>query len=215
MASMGETMKNVFYKIVLFVCAVMAWNACVTAQGVPVPSATAMPSSASVPVAGGSDATVSGHTSDDYILGVADKVRVTVYNEPNLTGEYSVNSNGKISMPLIGDVQAAGLAVGGLRENIEHQLGNGYLINPQAAIDVLTFRPFYILGEVSKPGQYPATAGLTVVNAVATAEGFTYRANKRYVYIKHAGSSEERKVELSPDLMIQPGDTIRVAERFF
>jgi protein involved in polysaccharide export with SLBB domain len=157
----------------------------------------------------------SAASANDYTLGVADKVRITVFNEATLTGEYPVNANGKISMPLIGEVQASGLTAGGLRVNIERMLADGYLINPRVGIDVLTFRPFYILGEVTKPGEYPSTAGLSVMNAVAKAEGFTYRANKKYVFIKRAGSAQEQKVKLSSDVMIMPGDTIRVGERFF
>lgn len=153
--------------------------------------------------------------ANDYTLGVADKIRVTVFNEPTMTGEYPVNANGKVSMPLIGEVQAAGLTAGGLRVNIERMLADGYLINPRVGIDVLTFRPFYILGEVTKPGEYPSTAALSVMNAVATAQGFTYRANKKYVFIKRAGSTEEQKIKLTSGIMIMPGDTIRVGERFF
>lgn len=151
----------------------------------------------------------------DYVLGVADRVRVTVYDEPALSGEYPVNTNGTVSMPLIGEVPAAGVAAGELRERIEKALASGFLTNPRVAIDVLTFRPFYILGEVTKAGEYPYSASLTVMNAVAKAGGFTYRANEKWVYIKHAGKQGEEKVRLTPDLLVQPGDTIRIAERFF
>jgi len=160
-------------------------------------------------------APVAGATDADYVLGVADRVRVTVYDEPTLSGEYPVNANGRIAMPLIGEVAAAGSTAGALREKIEALLGNGYLTSPKVAIDVLTFRPFYILGEVNKAGQYPYSSGLTVMNAVATAAGFTYRANQKYVYIKRANEPGEKKVRLTPDLEVKPGDTIRVGERFF
>lgn len=152
---------------------------------------------------------------NDYTLGVADKVRVTVYNEASLTGEYPVNANGRISMPLIGEVQAAGQTPGGLRQNVERALSDGYLRNPRVAVDVLTFRPFYILGEVTKPGEYPALSGLTVLNAVATAQGFTYRANKKRVFIRRAGETKEQRVPLTSDMLVMPGDTIRIGERFF
>jgi polysaccharide export outer membrane protein len=154
-------------------------------------------------------------TDEDYTLGVGDKMRITVYNESNLTGEYPVNANGKISMALIGEVTAAGMTPSDLANEVTKQLANGYLRKPQVAIDVLTFRPFYIMGEVTKPGEYPSTSGLTVMNAVATAQGFTYRANKKFAYIRHAGETEERKVALTPDLRIRPGDSIRVTQRFF
>ena len=169
------------------------------------PQATAPASAAAAPVT----------STLDYVLGVADRVRVTVYDEPALSGEYPVNTNGTVSMPLVGEVPAAGAAAGVLRERIEKALASGFLTNPRVAIDVLTFRPFYILGEVTKAGEYPYSASLTVMNAVATAGGFSYRANEKWVYIKHAGEPGEKKVRLTPDLLVQPGDTIRIAERFF
>jgi len=167
------------------------------------------------PPASAGAASAAASSNLDYVLGVADRVRVTVYDEPALSGEYPVNANGTISMPLIGEVPAAGVAAGMLRERIEKALANGFLTAPRVAIDVLTFRPFYILGEVTKAGEYPYSASLTVMNAVATAGGFTYRANEKWVYIKHAGKPGEEKVRLTPDLLVQPGDTIRIAERFF
>lgn len=152
---------------------------------------------------------------DDYTLGVADKVRVIIFDEPSLSGEFFVNANGRLSLPLIGDVKAAGVNTTNLATTIQEKLADGYLRQPRVSIDVLTFRPYYILGEVNKPGEYPYSSGLTVLNAVATAEGFTYRASKKSVVIKHAGESTEEKVDLSPDLRVRPGDTIRIRERLF
>lgn len=151
----------------------------------------------------------------DYRLGVADKVRIIVFDEPSLSGEFLVNANGSLSMPLIGDVPVAGSTASVVTEAIKRRLSDGFLKSPQVSIDVLTFRPFYILGEVNKPGEYPYSSGLTVFNAVATAEGFTYRANKKRVVIKHAGAQDESKEKLTPDLEVRPGDTIRIQERLF
>ncbi|CAN5366432.1 polysaccharide biosynthesis/export family protein [soil metagenome] len=151
----------------------------------------------------------------DYTLGAADKVRILVYNEPNLSGEFLVNSNGMISVPLIGDVTALNRTTTEIRADIETRLSAGYLRAPQVSVDVLTFRPFYILGEVNKPGDYPYSAGLTALKAVATANGFTYRADKKNYYLKHPGQSEEVKHPMSADMMLQPGDTVRIAERYF
>lgn len=151
----------------------------------------------------------------DYKLGAGDKVRILVYNEPNLTGEYVVNDGGVIAFPLIGDVNALDRTTTAVRQDIEQKLADGYLRAPQVSIDVLTYRPFYILGEVNKPGDYPYSAGLTVLRAVATANGFTYRADQKHVYLKHAGETQETKYTVKTDLPIQPGDTVRVGERFF
>ncbi|MBO9709897.1 MAG: polysaccharide export protein [Caulobacter sp.] len=151
----------------------------------------------------------------DYQLGAGDKVRITVYGEPNLSGEFFVSSAGVISLPLVGDVKAAGLTVAAFQDAAQKALSDGYLKDPRVAAEVLTFRPFYILGEVMKPGTYPYTSGLTVLNAVATASGFTYRANKNVVFIKHNGETNEVKQELTPSTTVAPGDTIRIGERFF
>lgn len=161
------------------------------------------------------DAPAVTETSGDYALGVADQLRVTVFNEPNLSGQFVVGSNGMLSLPLIGEVRAAGTTVDKLRTEIVARLGDGYLLNPKVSLEVLTFRPFYILGEVNKPGKYAYSTGLTVLNAVATAEGFTYRANKRKVFVKHAGEADEVPVALNPATPVQPGDTIRIGERYF
>jgi protein involved in polysaccharide export with SLBB domain len=149
----------------------------------------------------------------DYTLGVADKVRVIVFNEPTLSGEFIVNANGALSFPLLGDIPASGLTPGQVAATIAARLRDGYVLKPSVSIDVLTFRPFYILGEVNKPGEYPYSNGLTVDAAVAQAQGYTYRADKRRVYIRHKGGNQTQPVELTPDLKVMPGDTIRIGER--
>ncbi len=169
--------------------------------------------SASQPAAG--DVPTTSSNMSDYKLGVADHVRMTVYNEPDLSGDFTVNANGVLSLPLIGDVQAQGLTGSQIVDIVQKKLADGYLRDPKVALEVLSYRPFYILGEVTKPGEYPYSNGLTVLNAVATAQGYTYRANKKRVFIKHAGSSTEENLKVSPDLQVQPGDTIRIGERYF
>lgn len=150
-----------------------------------------------------------------YRLGANDKLRIITFGEPSLTGEFTVSDGGKISMPLIGEVDAVGRGVSELKAAIEARLKDGYLKDPRVSIEVLSYRPFYILGEVNKPGTYPYAAGLTAVKAVAIAQGFSYRADTRKVYIKKAGAQQEEKVPLTGDLIIEPGDTLRVGERFF
>nr|WP_295109937.1 polysaccharide biosynthesis/export family protein [uncultured Caulobacter sp.] len=151
----------------------------------------------------------------DYLLGPADKVRVTVYGEPSLSGEFFISGSGVMSLPLIGEIKAGGMTLGQFQGAVQKALSDGYLKDPRVSAEVLTFRPFYILGEVEKPGTYPYTAGLTVLNAVATAGGFTYRADKKNVWIKHNGETTEQKSELTPSIVVAPGDTIRLGERFF
>lgn len=150
-----------------------------------------------------------------YLLGSGDKVRVTVYGEPSLSGEFFVTGSGLVSLPLIGEVKAAGMNVRDFQNTVQAALRDGYLKDPRVSAEVLSFRPFYILGEVTKPGTYPYTSGLTVLNAVATAGGFTYRADKGKVFIKRDGETVEVKSSLAPNTSVAPGDTIRIGERFF
>lgn len=154
-------------------------------------------------------------TAGDYQLGSADRVRVIVFNEPSLSGEFVVNANGALSMPLIGDVMARGRTTGQIAGAIADLLRGGYVLEPKVSIDVLTFRPFYILGEVNKAGEYPYSSGLTVDAAVALAGGFTYRASRKKVTIRHMADEKAQKVDLTPDLKVLPGDTIRIGERYW
>jgi protein involved in polysaccharide export with SLBB domain len=153
--------------------------------------------------------------SGEYRLGINDKVRLLVFDESELSGEFAVNSNGALSLPLIGDVPAAGKTASEVRQVIEQRLASGYLVNPRVSLEVRDFQPFYILGEVNKPGEYPYSDGLTVQQAVATAQGYTYRAEKKRVFIKKNGETREEEIRLSADTKISPGDTIRVGERYF
>lgn len=152
---------------------------------------------------------------EDYHLGSGDKIRVTVFNEETLSGEFTVGTEGMVSLPLIGDVMAKNKTPQQLATEVQGKLADGYLRDPKVSIEVSTYRPFFILGEVKSPGQYPYASGLTVFNAIATAEGFTPRANKKLVYIRREGTSTEVTMELTPALRVLPGDTIRIGERFF
>jgi len=153
--------------------------------------------------------------SFDYHLGAGDKLRIIVFGEEALTGEFFVSGAGKIAFPLIGDIDALGKTIPELQSAIEDKLKDGYLKMPKVSAEVLNYRPFYILGEVMKPGEYPYTNGLTVLNAVATAQGFTYRADKRKVFIRRASTKEESPENLTATTPVEPGDTIRIGERLF
>jgi protein involved in polysaccharide export with SLBB domain len=150
-----------------------------------------------------------------YHLAAGDKIRVTTFDEPSLTGEFTIDSTGKVDLPLIGSTSILGMTGGEAQSFITTKLKQGYLKNPQVSIEILSYRPFFILGEVNKPGSYPYTDDLTVMNAIATAGGFTYRAQQKRVYIKHPDQSTEQVLQLTPQAMVKPGDTIRVGERYF
>jgi polysaccharide biosynthesis/export protein VpsN len=150
-----------------------------------------------------------------YRLGPGDRVRVTTFRHLDLSGEFQLDGGGSFAMPLIGEVHGGGLDARQLETEIEQRLKDGgYLVNPQVSIEVLNYRPFYILGEVNNPGSYQYVNGMRVINAVALAGGFTYRADQGDIIIKRGGS-QGPEVEGALDAEVLPGDIITVTERFF
>lgn len=156
-----------------------------------------------------------GDIETAYRLTAGDRVLVTVFGHEDLSGEFEINGANAISMPLIPEVQAAGLTVNELEAAIVDALKPNYLRNPSVSVEVMTFRPFYIIGEVTRPGSYPYSNKMTVVNAVALAGGFTYRAKKNKAIIKRTESGETTEIEAGMDAVIEPGDVIEIRERFF
>ena len=150
-----------------------------------------------------------------YLLGPNDRVRVKVYGEADITGEYEVDTNGQISVPLAGHIEAQGLTTKQLERAITAALAKGIVRDPRVNVEVALYRPYYILGEVKKSGEYPYRLGLTVMDAVATAGGFTYRANESKVYLRRAGAGSEEVFSLDSPVPVFPGDNIRVPERYF
>jgi polysaccharide export outer membrane protein len=149
-----------------------------------------------------------------YRLGTGDKIRLIVFGEQDLGGEYVVDSSGYVRLPLIGQVQAAQMSLRQFESAVEARLKDGYLKDPKVSVEVTNYRPFYIIGEVNSPGQYPYVNGMTVLNAVALAGGFTYRAKTSRVYIRR-NSKDGDEIDAEQSAAVQPGDIIRVAERFF
>jgi len=154
------------------------------------------------------DVATDQRTAPAYVLGNGDRLRVTVFGHPDLSGEFDVDGSGAISLPLIGQLDALGLTTPELEARIVETLDGDYILNPRVSAEVINYRPFYILGEVGSPGEYPYTSGLTVLNAVAAAGGFTYRANKKVVFIKSVDGAEEQSYTLDTNTAVKPGDTI-------
>lgn len=148
-------------------------------------------------------------------LEAGDKIRITVFGEEKLTGDYQVDTGGLVAMPLAGSVKAAGLTPPEFERALETRFRGTYLRNPKVTVEVMTFRPFYVLGEVQKPGEYPYRAGLNVLSAIAVAGGATYRASTSEVLIQRAGTTTLQKLPQSPTITVMPGDLLRVPERFF
>jgi len=150
-----------------------------------------------------------------YKLGPDDQLRIAVYGEPNLSADFTVNSEGMVSFPLVGMVKAQGLTVTEFTAALTDALTRSFLKDPHVSVNLTSSRPVYVLGEVNKAGQYPYQSGMTVLGAVATAGGFTYRANQKIVMIRHVGEASEERDPLTADLIVQPGDTVRIKERYF
>lgn len=153
--------------------------------------------------------------SGTYILGPTDRVRVKVYGEPDVAGEYEVDAGGYVSVPLAGHIKAAGLTTRQLERSITTALSKGIVRDPRVNVEIALYRPFYILGEVKKSGEYPYRVGMTVLDAIASAGGFTYRANENKVYLRRSGSTVEEIYPLDAPVLVFPGDNIRIPERYF
>jgi protein involved in polysaccharide export with SLBB domain len=150
-----------------------------------------------------------------YRVGADDKLRVTIFGEPDLSGEFSVDGAGNLSLPLVGQVPVRGLTVSEVENRLVERYRHGFLNEPRVAIDVLTYRPFYVLGEVNIPGRYPYANGMSVLNAVAMGGGYTYRANKDAIKIRRETAAGTTVLKGTPDSPVMPGDVIEIGERVF
>lgn len=144
-----------------------------------------------------------------------EKIRITVYGEPTLSGDFSIDPNGVVSLPLAGTVRAVGLTQPEFEQELAKKFKSEYLKNPKVTVTILQFRPIYIVGEIAKAGEFPFQPGLNILTAMALAGGGTYRANRNYVLIQHFGETDMKEYPQTAATMILPGDLIRVPERYF
>ena len=151
----------------------------------------------------------------EYRLGSGDLLKITVFNQEDLSGEYTINGAGQVSLPLIGDVNTKDLTVKQVEQGIADKLKPDYLLNPRVSVQVLNYRPFYILGEVKEPKSYPYVDGMTYLNAVAIAGGYTYRAKEDHVVVIRMNDPQKQEIILKMDDKVLRGDVIHVKERFF
>jgi polysaccharide biosynthesis/export protein len=150
-----------------------------------------------------------------YRLDAGDRLRVVVFGQEGLTNTYAIDAGGSITMPLIGAVGARGRTPAGLAAEISAKLRNGFIREPSVAVEVETYRPFFILGEVAAPGQYPYVPNMTVESAVAIAGGFSPRAKRDSVTLTHTDSAASSRTVVPLPTPLSPGDTILVGERWF
>ena len=150
-----------------------------------------------------------------YHLDAGDRLRVVVYGQEGLTNTYAIDAGGSITMPLIGSVPARGRTTAGLAAEISAKLRRGFIREPSVAVEIEAYRPFFILGEVAAPGQYPYVPNMTVESAVAIAGGFSPRARRDSVTVTHTDASGTARFVVPPGSPISPGDTVLVSERWF
>jgi polysaccharide export outer membrane protein len=154
-------------------------------------------------------------SSGTYTLDSGDRLQVTVFGEERLTGTFLVADSGEISMPLIGAVRARGLTVAALESSIATALKEGGIVlTPSVSVQLDQFRPFFVLGEVQRPGQYPYVEGMTVLTAVAIAGGFTFRANEKSMSVTRTTQGKSVEYRAARDSRVRPGDVIYVRERY-
>jgi polysaccharide biosynthesis/export protein len=171
-----------------------------------------------VPVAaGGPYAPAPGVTGIDapYLLDAGDRLRIQVFGQEGLTNSYVVDASGNVSITLIGTIPARGITTLDLSRRIAERLRNGYIRNPHVSVEVEAYRPFFILGEVNAPGQYPYVPNMTVEAAIAIAGGYAPRAHKSEVLLGRSYNGEVMRGKVPPDFPLRPGDTITVKERWF
>lgn len=158
----------------------------------------------------------SASSSDSaYRLGTGDKVRVIVFGEDDLGGEFQIDDGGFVRLPLIGQLSAAGLSPRELEQRIASTLGDGYLVSPRVSVEVTAYRPFYIIGEVNKPGQYAYVNDMGAPNAIALAGGYTTKASDSWIYVRRDGQKDEERLAADATTKIQPGDVVRVPQTAF
>lgn len=151
----------------------------------------------------------------EYRIGGGDKLNVTVFREAAVSGEFVVDAQGNISLPLVGDVPAGGKTVAQFRDDLTARLAGDYFVNPSVSVSVVSFRPVYILGEVVRPGEYASSDRMSVYALIAKAGGFTYRANQSVVFVRRETEVDEKAYKLTSGAAVLPGDTVRIVQSYF
>lgn len=179
------------------------------------PTLPAQRTAAIDPHAAGAAAQNQPQANPDYVLGAGDKLRLTVFDETDLSGEYTIDGSGFARLPLIGQVRAAGYTAPQLERVIAAALGQGYLKSPRVSVEVTTYRPFYIIGAVNRPGEYPYVNHMNALNAVALAGGYAPSAVESVIYVRREGSNRELRLPADRSTQIYPGDVVRVNTTIF
>lgn len=154
-------------------------------------------------------------SDNDYRLGSGDKILINVYGEEDLTIETLLSDSGLINYPFLGELKVTGLSLGKLEALIIKGLKGDYLISPNVQVSIIEYRPFFIKGEVEKPGGYPFQPGLSIAKAAALAEGFTERASKSKIFVVRGDDPSQTPVKVNLNTLLRPGDIVTVQQSFF
>jgi polysaccharide export outer membrane protein len=175
----------------------------------PPPAQSAVQTASATPIRQAPSAT------SDYVLGPGDKLRLTVYGETDLSGEFTIDGSGYARLPLIGQTRAAGYTARQLEQVIAGNLARGYMKSPRVSVDISTYRPFYVIGAVNRPGQYPFVEHMNAMNAIALAGGFNTSAVESVIFVRREGSTKEEELPVDQTTLIYPGDVVKVHTTFF
>ncbi|MGB5346612.1 MAG: polysaccharide biosynthesis/export family protein [Woeseia sp.] len=167
------------------------------------------------PPAGGISSGSTTAPTVDYAIAPGDVVEITVFGQNDLSGQFTVDSEGSISMPLINQIAAAGLSTRELELRLIEKLQPDFLRNPDVSVKLLTYRPIYVLGEVQNAGSYPYQPNMSVLSAIAVAGGYTYRAAKKKIFVVRGDDSSGRQINVSENTTLRPGDTVIIGQRLF
>ncbi|HLN23248.1 MAG TPA: polysaccharide biosynthesis/export family protein [Patescibacteria group bacterium] len=159
---------------------------------------------------------VAAGPNDGYLLEPGNRIRVIVFNENNLSGDFTIDPVGNIFLPLVGNIPSTGVTARTLAQRMEEALSKAsYLKDPKVSVEVQTFRPFFVMGEVRQPGEFPYTTGVTVLSAIAKAGGYDYRARKGDVVVIRTVNGEQTEYRGNERTPLVPGDVVKVVERYF
>jgi polysaccharide export outer membrane protein len=165
---------------------------------------------------GGNLPVLADYTPGAYKLGSGDQIRIITFGNEQLTGQFRVDDQGKVAMPLLGNVQASGLTPSEFADRLDADLKEQkFLKEPSVSVEVLAYRPIFVLGEVAKPGQYAYQPGMTVLTAVAVAGGYTYRAFQDYASDIRTSNGHAEEGRVTPRSFLAPGDVVKIYERHF
>ena len=154
-------------------------------------------------------------SASNYNIAPGDVLDVTIYGHDDLSGEYTVDAEGNISMPLVNQVRASGMSISDLETKLISVLKPDYLRNPDVSVKLVSYRPIFVLGEVENAGSYPYQPNMSVLSAIALAGGYTYRASRKKLFVVRGDDESRQETRITESDTLRPGDTVIIRQRLF